>query len=123
MRETNKNFSSLLIVSVSLFSPSLLFLLFSFTDKASIIRLTISYLKLREFSSNGHPDWSLNVTGSSHKSSATKLCKQSKSTFLLPVLLLFLSSSCPPFLPFFFFPCSSSVSVFLSFLLLIFLPQ
>lgn len=51
----------------------------SFLDKASIIRLTISYLKLREFSSNGHPDWSLNVTGGSHKS-ATKLCKQSKST-------------------------------------------
>lgn len=66
---SNTKFSSLL---TSFFPPSSFFL-----DKASIIRLTISYLKLREFSSNGHPDWSLNVTGGSHKS-ATKLCKQSK---------------------------------------------
>jgi len=27
-------------------------------DKASIVRLTISYLKLREFSLNGQPSWS-----------------------------------------------------------------
>lgn len=74
-------FSSLLTFFFPLFPSS------SSLDKASIIRLTISYLKLREFSSNGHPDWSLNVTGGSHKS-ATKLCKQSKSTFCLVQLLL-----------------------------------
>ena len=26
-------------------------------DKASLIRLTISYLKLQEFAANGHPRW------------------------------------------------------------------
>lgn len=45
----------------------------SFADKASIIRLTISYLKLREFSQNGDPSWN-NVLSSL---SALK-CKASK---------------------------------------------
>lgn len=33
-------------------------------DKASIIRLTISYLKLRDFSGHGDPQWSRDGTGS-----------------------------------------------------------
>jgi neuronal PAS domain-containing protein 1/3 len=28
-------------------------------DKASVIRLTIAYLKLREFAAKGHPNWNL----------------------------------------------------------------
>lgn len=34
-------------------------------DKASIIRLTISYLKLRDFSSHGDPQWGRDIGGSS----------------------------------------------------------
>lgn len=34
-------------------------------DKASIIRLTISYLKLRDFSGHGDPQWGRDLTGSS----------------------------------------------------------
>lgn len=33
-----------------------------FLDKASIIRLTISFLKLRQFSVNGHPPWAPDFT-------------------------------------------------------------
>jgi neuronal PAS domain-containing protein 1/3 len=41
-------------------------------DKASIIRLTISYLKLREFSTNGEPSWNVpNGGNSALKSSKT----------------------------------------------------
>ncbi|KAI1291745.1 Protein trachealess [Halotydeus destructor] len=44
-------------------------------DKASIIRLTISYLKLRDFSTLGEPSWCNNsLNNNSLKSS--KLCKQ-----------------------------------------------
>lgn len=34
-------------------------------DKASIIRLTISYLKLRDFSGHGDPQWGRELSGSS----------------------------------------------------------
>lgn len=34
-------------------------------DKASIIRLTISYLKLRDFSGQGDPPWMRENTGTS----------------------------------------------------------
>lgn len=34
-------------------------------DKASIIRLTISYLKLRDFSGHGDPQWGRDLGGSS----------------------------------------------------------
>ncbi|RWS31803.1 protein trachealess-like isoform X5 [Leptotrombidium deliense] len=40
-------------------------------DKASIIRLTISYLKLREFAANGEPSWD-------HSSNANNALKNSK---------------------------------------------
>lgn len=43
-------------------------------DKASIIRLTISYLKLRDFSGHGDPQWGRDLTGSS------KLKGKKKST-------------------------------------------
>lgn len=32
-------------------------------DKASIVRLTISYLKMRDFANHGDPPWSLRVEG------------------------------------------------------------
>lgn len=49
------------------------------TDKASIIRLTISYLKLRDFSANGEPVWAVNNASLNNNSlKSSKLCKQSK---------------------------------------------
>ncbi|CAG2161841.1 unnamed protein product, partial [Oppiella nova] len=41
-------------------------------DKASIIRLTISYLKLRDFSSNGEPSWNM---GNGSNNSTLKISK------------------------------------------------
>ncbi|ROJ78820.1 Neuronal PAS domain-containing protein 3 [Anabarilius grahami] len=32
-------------------------------DKASIIRLTISYLKMRDFANQGDPPWNLRIEG------------------------------------------------------------
>lgn len=32
-------------------------------DKASIIRLTISYLKMRDFANQGDPPWNLRMDG------------------------------------------------------------
>lgn len=32
-------------------------------DKASIIRLTISYLKMRDFANQGDPPWNLRMEG------------------------------------------------------------
>lgn len=47
-----------------------------FLDKASIIRLTISFLKLRQFSVNGHPPWAPDFTtlGSINPYSSQSLC-------------------------------------------------
>jgi len=39
-------------------------------DKASIIRLTISYLKLRDFSSHGDPPWQRDACSSSKSAAA-----------------------------------------------------
>lgn len=47
---------------------------FPLTDKASIIRLTISYLKLRDFTQNGEPTW--NLPGLNSMKNA-KICKPS----------------------------------------------
>jgi len=39
-------------------------------DKASIIRLTISYLKLRDFSSHGDPPWQRDISSSTKSAAA-----------------------------------------------------
>jgi neuronal PAS domain-containing protein 1/3 len=36
-------------------------------DKASVIRLTIAYLKLREFAAKGHPNWNLEQDHTEHR--------------------------------------------------------
>ena len=36
-------------------------------DKASVIRLTIAYLKLREFAAKGHPNWNLEQENHEHR--------------------------------------------------------
>jgi hypothetical protein len=55
-------------------------------DKASIIRLTISYLKLRDFSSHGDPPWTR------ENSSSNKVLK-GKVIFFFNVFFLFFFSS------------------------------
>lgn len=54
-------------------------------DKASIIRLTISYLKLRDFSGHGDPQWGRDLTGSSKlkgkRQSQNVLAESLKSDF------------------------------------------
>ncbi|KAF4531775.1 hypothetical protein B566_EDAN011811 [Ephemera danica] len=63
-------------------------------DKASIIRLTISYLKLRDFSEHGHPPWPSNhskpVKGSSRPRSsagiAMDIFEQHQGTHILQSL-------------------------------------
>lgn len=48
---------------------------FLFTDKASIIRLTISYLKLKDFSNNGDPNWSKLAPNPNNPLKNNKMCK------------------------------------------------
>lgn len=43
-------------------------------DKASIIRLTISYLKLRDFSGHGDPPWTREASSSSKLKSEYQIC-------------------------------------------------
>lgn len=50
-------------------------------DKASIIRLTISYLKLRDFSSQGDPPWNR------EQSSASKILK-SKLNWIFGIIFV-----------------------------------
>jgi len=49
-------------------------------DKASIIRLTISYLKLRDFSSHGDPPWQRDACSSSKSAAAAAKGKMRIST-------------------------------------------
>lgn len=62
-------------------------------DKASIIRLTISYLKMRDFANQGDPPWNLRMEGPPPNTSVKgKTGKWHRPTFLFPPLLVFFSS-------------------------------
>ncbi|TKS86140.1 Neuronal PAS domain-containing protein 3 [Collichthys lucidus] len=43
-------------------------------DKASIIRLTISYLKMRDFANQGDPPWNLRMEGPPPNTSVKETC-------------------------------------------------
>lgn len=43
-------------------------------DKASIIRLTISYLKMRDFANQGDPPWNLRMEGPPPNTSVKGVC-------------------------------------------------
>lgn len=52
-------------------------------DKASIIRLTISYLKLRDFSGHGDPQWGRDLSNSSKVLKCKFLSKFSFNQFII----------------------------------------
>lgn len=58
-------------------------------DKASIIRLTISYLKLRDFSGHGDPQWGRDMSSSSKVLKCKFLSESKHSNYYLLKVTIF----------------------------------